>query len=112
VERYVLHDAEPAAAPDILNVEVLHTLRRLARRWEIETHRLDEAVEDLSVLRIMRYPTLHLIHRAWELRPNFTAYDAVYVALAEALGTSLVTADQHLAKAARTHTSIEVVALG
>ena len=103
---------ERVAAPDLLNAEVLHALRRLEARHELSADRAAEAVHDLSTLPIVRYPTIPLVERAWQLRKNFTAYDAIYVALAEALATSLVTADQHLAKAARAHTSVEVIALG
>jgi predicted nucleic acid-binding protein len=62
-------------------------------------------------LPITRYPTLVLLRRGWELRHNFSAYDAMYVALAEAIGTRLVTADEPLANATRTHTALEVVLL-
>jgi predicted nucleic acid-binding protein len=110
--RHVFGARERVAAPDLLNAEVLHALRRLEARHELSADRAAEAVHDLSTLPIVRYPTIPLVERAWQLRKNFTAYDAIYVALAEALATLLVTADQHLAKAARAHTSVEVIALG
>lgn len=86
-------------------------LRRLEGHHELAAERSAKAVLDLSVMPIARYPTIPLLERAWQLRKNFSAYDAIYVALAEALETSLVTADQHLAKATRTHTTVEVITL-
>jgi len=103
--------SERAAAPDLLNAEVLHALRRLEGRHELAAERSAKAVVDLSVMPIARYPTIPLVERAWQLGKNFSAYDAIYVALAEALETSLVTADQHLAKAVRAHTTVAIVAL-
>lgn len=71
--------------------------------------RLSAARQALLDLPITRYPTLTLVDRAWELRHNFTAYDAMYVALAEAVGTRLVTTDERLSTAVRSHTGVEVV---
>lgn len=75
----------------------------------MDTDRVGEALDDLAVLPIARYPTLDLIERVWELRHNFTPYDAVYVALADVLETSLITADRHLALAVPSHTTVKVV---
>lgn len=100
-----------SAAPDLLNAEVLHALRRFERRGELDAERSAAALQDLAVLPIARYPTIALLERAWVLRHNFTAYDALYVALAEALDTSLVTSDEHLARAARTDAKVSVVLL-
>ncbi len=88
---------------------VLHALRRFERRGELSAERSAAAIQDLSVLPIARYPTIALLERASVLRNNFTAYDALYVALAEALDAPLVTSDEHLASAARTHASVSVV---
>ena len=86
-------------------------LRRYERRGVISEARSREAIADLADLPIARYSTLPLLERAWSLRANLSAYDAMYVALAEALDTPLVTADAHLATAALTHAHIEVVLL-
>lgn len=67
------------------------------------------AVERLGQLPIARYPTAALVDRAWSLRHNFTAYDAMYVALAEAVGTRLVTTDERLSSGVRSHTAVEVI---
>lgn len=71
-----------------------------------------DAIERLGQLPIARYPTVGLTKRAWHLRHNFTAYDAMYVALAEAVRSRFVTADRRLAAAVREHTAVEVVLLG
>lgn len=101
----------PAAAPDLINVEVLHALRRLERQRYLEVDRADDALGDFAVLPIAHYPTLDFLERAWELRHNFTPYDAVYIALADALATPLVTVDRHLAEAILDHTTVEVITL-
>lgn len=110
-ERHVFEAEDGAAAPDLLNAEILHVLRRYERRGVIDEQRSREAVADLSDLPIARYPTMSLLERAWALRRNLTAYDAMYAALAEALGTPLVTTDGRLAAAARAHARITVVLL-
>ena len=108
---HVFAARDPATAPDLINAEVVHTIRRYERRGEIDRQRASEAIEDLIALPLLRYPTLQLIDRAWELRHNFTAYDALYVALAEALDAPLVTADAALASAAERHSDVAVVRL-
>ena len=110
-ESHVFREPRAAAAPDLLNAEVLHVVRRKEREREIDAARSHEAIDDLKVLPIARYPTIALLDRAWRLRQNFTGYDAMYVALAEALETPLVTMDERLAAAARIHATIEVVLL-
>lgn len=99
-------------APDIINAEVLHTIRAHERSGRLGAEAADEARLAFVELPINRYPTLTLLERAWELRHNFTAYDAMYVALAESIGTKLVTTDSRLARAAREHTAIRVEVLG
>lgn len=104
----VLDSTERAVAPDLISAEVLHALRRYEQRGFIDAGRSRAAMEILSILPIARYPTLPLLERAWTLRPNVTAYDAMYVALAIALETPLATADARLAASARTHGRITV----
>lgn len=109
-ERYVF-SAEGAAAPDLLNAEALQEIRDRERRGRIDSTRSREAADDLLALPIARYPTLQLVERAWSLRHNFTAYDAMYVALAEALDAPLVTADGRLARAVREHSGAAAIEL-
>ena len=67
------------------------------------------AVDDLLDIPLVVYPTTPLLRRAWSLRNNLTPYDACYVALAEALGCALLTADARLANAPGSRCSIELV---
>lgn len=93
-------------APHLLDVEVAQVLRRYAAIGDIDAQRGAEALADLADFPIRRYPHDVLLPRVWTLRSNFTAYDAVYVALAEALNARLLTRDQRLATTVRRHTDI------
>jgi predicted nucleic acid-binding protein len=76
--------------------------RTAATGPHLDVRRADEAVADLADLRLVRYPHAPLRPRVWELRDSLTAYDATYVALAEALGDAvLLTGDRGLAAQAR-----------
>ncbi len=86
-------------APDLVDVETVSVLRRRWLAGDVTARRFSSAVEDLENLALTRFPTLPLMRRAYELRANFTAYDAAYVALAEQLGCALVTADARLTRA-------------
>ncbi len=103
--------AQDTAAPDLVNAEVLQVIRSAERSGRVTAERSSIARQALIDLPITRYPTLALVERAWALRHNFSAYDAMYVALAEAAEMPLVTADERLAAATRAHTSVEVVSL-
>jgi predicted nucleic acid-binding protein len=99
-------------APQLLDIEVLSSLRRLVRSGTISAARAGAAVADLLDIPVERYPHAILGARIWELRENFTTYDAVYVALAERLsekGLPLLTVDARFARAARKHTGVEVL---
>lgn len=84
-------------APHLIDVEAVHALRRLVRRDDLSLERALAARHDLEDLTIIRYPHVALVDRMWELRENLTAYDAGFVALSEALGVPLITADERLA---------------
>ena len=88
---------ETLHAPHLLDVEVAQVLRRYALAGDLDSARGLEALEDMADLPLTRYPHDLLLPRIWELRRNLTAYDAAYVALAEALAAPLVTRDAALA---------------
>jgi predicted nucleic acid-binding protein len=109
VARAHVRAAGDLMAPDLVDVETVSVLRR---RWladDLTEGRFRTAVDDLGSLPIVRYPTRGLMRRAFELRANVTAYDAVYVALAEGLACPLLTADARLAKAPGPECEIQVV---
>ncbi|MGH2934767.1 MAG: type II toxin-antitoxin system VapC family toxin [Gaiellaceae bacterium] len=85
-----------AAAPHLLDTEVAHVLRKHVLGRRLEEGRAAEALADLSMLPLDRYPARPLLPRIWELRHNLSAYDATYVALAEALGVVLITSERRL----------------
>lgn len=104
--RERLH-GESIAGPDLLRVEVTSVIRRHVHRGQLTPEQADAAVEDLLDFPITVFPTAPLLQRVWDLRRNLTPYDACYVALAEALGAVLVTADQRLANASGPQCRIE-----
>ena len=91
-------------APHVIDLEVTSTLRRLTLLRVISARRARTALGDFLELPIRRYPSTQLLERVFELRNNLTAYDAAYVALAEALDAPLVTTDDRLARS-RGHTA-------
>lgn len=86
-------------APYLIDVEMLHALRRFTRRAVLSMERADEVRAEYATLAITRYPHLGLADRIWALRHNLSAYDATYVALAEALDAPLITCDRRLGAA-------------
>jgi predicted nucleic acid-binding protein len=96
-------------APHLLDLEIAQVLRRRAAARLISPERCRRAFEDLARLRMYRHPHNFLLSRVWELRDNLTAYDAVYVALAEFLDASLLTRDRRMANAAGHRARIELV---
>ena len=90
---------ETLHAPHLLDLEVAQVLRRYATAGALTEQRGDQALGDLRDLPLERYPHNLFLDRIWELRHNLTAYDAAYVALAEALAAPLVTRDAALARA-------------
>lgn len=97
-------------APHLLDVEITQALRRLVRLGEVAPDRAADAIADLTDLDLHRHGHLDLLMRAWRLRENVTAYDAMYVALAEALDARIVTCDAALANAPGLRVRIELVA--
>lgn len=87
--------------PHLVEVEVLGALRGMVAGGQIESHRMGQILTDLSAFPAERRSHTELLHRVWELRHNFTPYDAVYIALAEETGAVLYTTDQRLTKGHR-----------
>jgi predicted nucleic acid-binding protein len=100
---------ETLHAPHLIDVEIAHVVRRYAAAGQIDSERGRAALTDLADLRLQRYPHDLLLPRIWDLRANLSAYDAAYVALAEALDAPLVTRDRRLAATAGHHARIELV---
>lgn len=85
--------------PHLLDVEVTAALRRRVRLGQTDAEVATEVLADLADLAAIRWDQAPLLRRVWELRENVTAYDAVYVVLAEMLDAPLVTSDARLARA-------------
>jgi predicted nucleic acid-binding protein len=96
VRRQLAVVNEPFIVPHLLDIEVASALRRLSGVTRIDSHLSDRYLTGLASLPAERYAHTPLLGRVWELRHNFTAYDAVYIALAEATGSVLYTADAKL----------------
>ena len=96
-------------APHLIDVELAHALRRHAALGWLTPNRARQALEDWALLNISRHSHEAHLPRIWELRHNLTAYDAVYVALAEFLGAPLITRDSKLARANGHKAQIEVI---
>lgn len=93
--------------PHLFGVEVLHALRRLALTGQVSETKSSRAVNAMLKMRLARYPHEPFVGRIWELKENISAYDAAYVALAEALDTPLVTTDRRLAQTSEHEAEIE-----
>jgi len=106
--RRLLAD-ESVACPHLADAEVLHTLRSMVLRGEVDASGAKRALEVWQALGLSRVAVHGLLEGAWELRDNLSGYDATYVALAEALGVPLITADGRLGRAPGPRCTITVV---
>lgn len=109
VEAVLRERPDPILAPDLMAVEVSRYLRRGVLREELTERRAEEARQDLNDLQIDWFPAVPLLPRAWQLHKNVTIDDAIYVALAQAAGATLLTTDSKLAKPARKLAGLRVV---
>ena len=100
---------ESLHAPHVLDLEVAQVLRRYVLSGAMDPERGEQALEDLAALPLNRYPHEIFLFRIWALRRNLTAYDAAYVALAEALDAPLITRDAALGRASGHHARIETI---
>nr|WP_294508080.1 type II toxin-antitoxin system VapC family toxin [uncultured Rhodopila sp.] len=96
-------------APHVLDIEVAQVIHRYAANGDLSSERGRAAMVDLADIPLRRYPHAFLLPRIWTLRNNLTAYDAAYVALADALGAVLLTRDKRLAAAAGHEVLIELI---
>ena len=104
--------ADPALGlhvPHLADIEVAQALRRFAKDGELDGADAVVALEDLRSLDLQRHAHEPLLERVWQLRQNLSAYDAVYVALAEVLETVLLTCDGRLARAPGLARRVELV---
>ena len=96
-------------APQIIDVEVINGIRKNLRLGNITQVRAAQAILDLQAFPVERMETVLLISRIWQLRNNFTPYDASYVALAEDYQVPFLTRDLKLAAAVKAHTKVELI---
>src|SRR5260370_33739195 len=108
VERRLFEPSQPLHVPHLLDVEVAQVVRRYAANREIDVERGRMVLADLADFPLHRYPHDFLLPRVWDLRNNLTAYDAVYVALPEALDAPLLTRDKRPAASSAPHPPIAV----
>jgi predicted nucleic acid-binding protein len=106
----LIADAEVGLhVPHLLDVETISALRRFAREGLVDDEEAEAAIDNLLALDLQRHSHEGLLERVWALRKNVSAYDAIYVALAEALNATLITCDGRLARASATQARVEVV---
>jgi predicted nucleic acid-binding protein len=103
-----LEDDGDLNAPHLIDVEVIHALRRLVAAGELTEDRASDVRSDFAELAIVRYAHHPLADRMWELRHGLSTYDAAFVALAEALDVPLLTCDGRLARAGGHHARVEL----
>lgn len=101
---------ESLHAPHLIDIEVTQVLRRYALAGIASVSRCEEGLAAFALFRVSRHSHASLLARVWQLRSNLTAYDAVYVALAESLGATLLTGDRRLANAPGIRAPVEVLA--
>lgn len=104
--------ADPAVGlhvPHLADVEVVQALRRYLRDGEITPEDAAVALDDFRALDLQRHAHEPLLERVSALRSNLSAYDAVYVVLAEALDTVLLTCDGPLSRAPGMAKRVELI---
>ena len=110
IANRLFHRPQLVCAPELMDLEVLQTLRRLERVGSVDAMRATRALHTLQRLRVTRYGHELLLPRIWQLRGHVTAYDAAYIALAEATRATLLTRDARLSSlSGKVQTTIEVI---
>lgn len=103
---------EELHAPSLIDYEVASALRGHMLGGKLADNQLDDAISDFSALRIERYPLSTMIRDVLALKDNYTAYDAAYVVLAQALDAPLVTVDAKLSEARKLGVDVRVLQRG
>ena len=101
IRRDLFRRDESFIVPHLIDVEVVSAIRRLVAGRRTGADRSDQFLTELAALPAERYSHTPLLGRIWELRHNFTACDAAYIALAEAMNAVLYTCDEKLCKGHR-----------
>lgn len=101
---------ERLLAPEVVDLEVLSAWRCLWLAGRLERQRVDAALADLESLRLEHVAHRPLLRRCWELRDDATVYDAAYVAMAEHMEATLVTADERLVDTPGPRCQVELLA--
>lgn len=109
VLEHVARGEDSLHVPHLVDLEIAHALRRLAMLRDISDRQARERLQVHQDLQLVRHDHLVLLPRIWELRRNLTAYDAAYVALAEALECPLLTCDARLARGAGHAVEVQVL---
>jgi len=109
VEAQMFAEGQSLNAPHLIDIEVTQVLRRYVRERVLTEMRAQERLQSLLDLHILRHRHTFLLRRAWQLRHHLTIYDAVYVALAEALNAPLLTCDAKIAAAPGHNAIVELV---
>ena len=109
VEARLFRAEETLHAPHLIDLEIAQVLRRHALRGWVTSDHCGRVLEALAAFPLTRYPHDDLLPRVWELRANLTAYDAAYVALAEALDAPLLTRDRRMAAASGHRAAVELI---
>ena len=102
-------EAEVIHVPHLIDLEIAQVLRRYALQGPLGERSAATALSRWRRLDVERYSHEPLLERVWALRANVSAYDAVYLALAEALSTVLVTGDRKLLGAPGVNAAIEII---
>jgi predicted nucleic acid-binding protein len=98
IRRDLATRSDSLIVPHLLDLEVASALRKLAAAQRIDSHRTEQFLAGLAMLPAERYAHTPLLTRIWELRRNFTCYDAAYIALAEATDATIYTCEAKLSK--------------
>lgn len=105
----LMDDTESVHVPHLIDVEIAQVLRRYVQRGVLDEKLGATALRHWREFGVERHPHEPLLDRIWQLRANVTAYDAVYLALAEALSAVVVTSDRRLARASGSPVAVELI---